>query len=109
MEIRVGTVLVDFDGHALRHPDTGQLWTVGSVLYTVALGSPPPGTTYTKDESVGRYMVGKTIYDALKHIEGTGDVNWTVDLAPEIVDKLKADIVRSFGPIVVGQIDPLLG
>jgi len=103
MEIKVGAHLLDLEGDPLLHPETKQPWTVGMVLITVSLGTPPQGQTYTESESVSRYMTAMDIRDALK--KGNGQV---VDIPPDMLVKLKADVVRSFGPIVAGQMTPLL-
>lgn len=103
MEINVSQPLLDLEGDPLRHPDTKEPWTVGMVLITVSLGTPPQGTTYTETESTARYMTALDIRDAIK--KGNGS---TVDIPIEMASKLKADIVRSFGPIVAGQMSPLL-
>lgn len=103
MEIKVSTPLLDLEGQSLLHPETRQPWTVGFILITVALGAPPQGSTYTETESVARYLMAMDIRDALKKGDGA-----TVDVPPEMLIKLKADVVRSFGPIIAGQMSPLL-
>jgi hypothetical protein len=102
MEIKVSKVLKDFDGNPLLHPESKEPWTVGLVLFTMALGAPPPGTSYTEAEQKDRFKTARDIHAALAEKR-------LVEISLEMLVTLKADIIRSFGPIVVGQIMPLIG
>ena len=107
MEIKVGTPLLDLEGNALKHPETQQPWTVGLVLTTVALSAPAPGQAYNEMEQTARYLAAMDIRDAQRLvIDGMPDS--TVEISNEMLGKLKADIMRMFGPIIAGQMAALL-
>jgi len=107
MEIKVGTKLLDLEGGDLKHPETQQPWTVGLVLTTVALGAPAPGTSYNEMEQTARYIIAIDVRDALRLVRD-GMEDSAVDIPNDMLTKLKLDIMRTFGPIIAGQMVPLL-
>ena len=104
MEINAHTLLLDLNRRPLTHPESGEPWSVGLVLSTVALGAPPKDVVYTEAEHKVRYKIAVDIRDAMEQDPETAMIN----LTPEMIVMLKADIMRSFGPIVGGQIAPIL-
>lgn len=113
MNINIARTLINLDGTPLlvdpaAREENRQIWTVGSVFITCLLSAPPAGQTYAPADSVSRYQLALDIQNMLSlirdGIEGDEEVAVTVEMAV----KLKADIARMFGPLVGGQVIPLL-
>lgn len=73
--------------------------TVAQVIIQAALGV-VPGQTMPTDKSVARYELSKAAWATA--IDGDFDV------PDHLIQDLQKDLVRGFGPMVVGQVAPLL-
>lgn len=75
-----------------------------AIVFTNALLAAPPqqGIPYAPEQTVARYGLALTIRDALKDDEPE------IDITADMAVLLKADVNRCYGPIVAGQVLPLL-
>ncbi len=96
MKINIKLVLCDLDNVALKD-ETGKPLTLGHVLNVCALSAPSIGQTYTQDIQVKRYQLAISLS---KEDE--------VDIDAATAAILKEDVARLYGPIVAGQVLPML-
>ena len=106
MKLLVNTVLTDIAGEPLKlgTPEKPENMTLSHVLVQIALQAPPPGgKPYTPEEQIQRYHLA---LDAHKARE---TAPYEIQIAAKVVEQLREDISRSYGPIVAGQVLLLLG
>lgn len=110
MQVNVATPLYDYDGVQITekgnaaNPDaTVTPYTVAVVLVVAATCAPPAGKIYTKQEQIDRYQLGGRVRAAAAHPS-----NNYIDLTASESVMLQDDITRLFGPILAGQVLPLL-
>jgi hypothetical protein len=103
MKLNVKKILIDLNGDALGGDSPMSL---ADVLTTALLSAPhPQGSVYPADQTVKRYDLALAINTARKAIMfDQAEVEITADIAA----LLKADINRLYGPIVAGQVLPML-
>lgn len=110
MRLNVNLELKNLDGTTLKEGDN-KIWTVGEVLKMASLCSPANSQNpYSSDEQVMRFQFAFAVYTAETAFKNgfLEENNITVDVTAELAAKLKTDIARLFGPLVGGQIIPLL-
>lgn len=110
MQINVATPLYDYDGvqitekgNAANPEATPTPYTVAVVLVIAATCAPPAGKIYERQEQIDRYQLGGRIRAAAAHPSNTN-----LDLTASESVMLQNDICRLFGPILAGQVLPLL-
>lgn len=110
MRIDVTIELKDFTGSLLREGD--KVWTVGEVLKAASMCAPINSNQapYSSDEQIKRYQFAFSIHNAEDRARGgrLDEESITVEVTAEMAAKLKIDIARLFGPIIAGQVLPLL-
>lgn len=109
MKIDVAKTLNDIDGVAIPRMDVnnipiaGTAMTVGDVLINAALCAPyPPGSERPAQQSCDRYAL------ALNVRKGKDFPVYDVEIDAAMAASLKTDINRLYGPLVSGQILPML-
>lgn len=105
MKLKVNTVLRDIAGEALKvgTPEKSEDMTLAHILIQIALQAPPPGSKgYTPEEQVQRYHLALDSHKA-KEVEPH-----EIEVNVKVAAQLREDIARSYGPIVAGQVLPML-
>lgn len=113
MNINIARTLSNLDGTPLlvdsnAPADAQQIWTVGAVFITCLLSAPIPNQPYPPADNVARYQLALEIQNMLSLIRDGIEGDEEVAVTAEIAVKLKLDIARLFGPLVAGQVIPLL-
>lgn len=102
--------LINLKGEALKQgvtpqeqmaPDAADL-TAFDVFIQAAL-MPASVRQYSANESAARYTVCIELYKAIETNKAKGDNAAEVSMDQKLVDWLKDDIVRAYGPLVSGQ------
>lgn len=105
MQIDVNATINDFDGNPFplnpNEPDKAPM-RLADVL-TTALMAPahPPGSSYPAAQAIKRYDMALAVHRS--RVSGI-----TIDIDAEMAALLKNDIARLYGPMVVGQVLPIL-
>lgn len=108
MKINVRTIFKDMKGNDILSQLQGNgapiPLTFAEVLQQTLLAQAhPPGSTYTPDQSVKRYLLATEIEKAT-----SPDSSGEIEIDASMASTLQNDIPRHWGPIVAGQIVPAL-